>query len=107
FIDAFAKGEILQVLLLAILFGFALVFMGEKASPVTHLLDEATHVLFRVIGMIMRVAPIGAFGAMAFTIGKYGIGTLVQLGQLMAAVYTTCLLFVIVVLGGIAYFTGF
>jgi aerobic C4-dicarboxylate transport protein len=107
FVDAFAKGEILQVLLLAVLFGFALALMRQRAEPVTHFLDEATHVLFRVIAFIMRLAPIGAFGAMAYTIGKYGIGTLVQLGQLMLAVYTTCILFVVLVLGTIARFCGF
>jgi aerobic C4-dicarboxylate transport protein len=107
FVDAFAKGEILQVLLLAVLFGFSLALMRQRAEQVTHFLDEGTHVLFRMIAFVMRLAPIGAFGAMAFTIGKYGIGTLVQLGQLMLAVYTTCILFVVLVLGGIAWFCGF
>lgn len=107
FVDAFAKGDILQVLLLAILFGFALAVMGEHAARVTHVIDEATHVLFRMIAFIMRVAPLGAFGAMAFTIGKFGIGTLVQLGQLMLAVYTTCILFVVLVLGSVAWYCGF
>jgi aerobic C4-dicarboxylate transport protein len=107
FVDAFAKGEILQVLLLAVLFGFALTVMGERARTVVLFVDEATHVFFRMISIIMRLAPIGAFGAMAFTIGKYGVGTLVQLGQLMAAVYATCLLFVLVGLGTIARLAGF
>jgi aerobic C4-dicarboxylate transport protein len=106
-VDAFAKGEILQVLLFSVLFGFALAQLGDRARRVTDFVDEITHALFRVISIIMRLAPIGAFGAIAFTIGKYGVGTLVQLGQLMAAVYTTCLLFVLVVLGIIAKICGF
>jgi aerobic C4-dicarboxylate transport protein len=107
FIDAFAKGDILQVLLLAILFGFALAFLRGHAARVTDILDETTHVLFRMIAFIMRVAPLGAFGAMAFTIGKFGVGTLLQLGQLMLAVYTTCILFVVLVLGGVGWICGF
>ena len=107
FIDAFAKGEILQVLLLAILFGVALARLGDKAKPLVKIIDEFSHGLFGIIGMIMHLAPIGAFGAMAFTIGKYGIGSLKQLGFLMACVYLTCFLFVFVVLGTIAKFSGF
>ena len=107
FIDAFAKGEILQVLLLAILFGLALSRLGDKAKPLVKIIDEFSHGLFGVIGMVMHLAPIGAFGAMAFTIGKYGVGSLKQLGFLMACVYITCFLFVFVVLGLIAKFSGF
>ena len=80
---------------------------GDTGRSVVHLLDEVTQVLFRVVGMIMRVAPIGAFGAMAFTIGRYGLGTLLSLGKLMAGFYLTCVLFIVLVLGGIAALTGF
>jgi aerobic C4-dicarboxylate transport protein len=106
-VGAFAKGEILQVLLFAVLFGLALARFGEKGRPLLDLIDQLSHVLFNVIGIIMRVAPIGAFGAMAFTIGKYGIGTLRSLGTLMACVYLTCFLFVAVVLGTISRLAGF
>jgi aerobic C4-dicarboxylate transport protein len=106
-ISAFADGEILQILLFSVLFGLALSRFGEKGRTLVKVLDEATHALFGVIGIIMRLAPIGAFGAMAFTIGRYGIGTLVSLGHLMLAVYVTCLLFVFVVLNAIAWFCGF
>jgi aerobic C4-dicarboxylate transport protein len=106
-VDAFAKGEILQVLLFAVLFGLALSHYGDKGRPLVELLDQANHALFGVIRLIMYVAPLGAFGAMAFTIGQYGIGTLFSLGKLMAGVYLTSVLFVAVVLGLIAFFTGF
>jgi aerobic C4-dicarboxylate transport protein len=106
-VGAFAEGEILQVLFFAILFAFGLHLMGERGKPVLNLIDGVSHGLFNVVGIIMRVAPIGAFGAMAFTIGKYGIATLLSLGKLMAAFYLTCLLFIFVVLGGIAWLTGF
>jgi len=107
FVDAFAKGEILQVLLIAVLFGFALHKFGGRGTMVFDFIEKFSHVLFGIVGYIMKVAPIGAFGAMAFTIGKYGVGSLVQLGQLMATFYLTCLIFVFVVLGGIARFHGF
>jgi aerobic C4-dicarboxylate transport protein len=106
-VDAFARGEILQVLLFSILFGLAILHMGEKGRPLINFLDDFTHAMFGVVGMIMRVAPIGAFGAMAFTIGQFGIGTLFSLGKLMAGVYVTCLLFVFLVLGSIARWCGF
>lgn len=106
-VDAFAKGEILQVLLFSVLFGVALLHIGEKSRHLVAFFEECSHALFGVVGMIMRVAPIGAFGAMAFTIGQYGIGTLFSLGKLMACFYATCLLFIVVVLGGIAAWTGF
>ena len=106
-VDAFAKGEILQVLLIAVLFGFSLHALGEKGRLVFELNDKVSHVLFNMVGMIMKLAPIGAFGAMAFTIGKYGVGTLLSLGKLMGTFYLTCLLFVFVVLGAIAFFHGF
>ena len=106
-VDAFARGEILQVLFFSLLFGLALLHFGEKGRGLVGIIDEFTHALFGVVGMIMRVAPIGAFGAMAFTIGEYGIDTLFSLGKLMAGFYLTCLLFIIVVLGSIAAWAGF
>jgi aerobic C4-dicarboxylate transport protein len=106
-VGAFAEGEILQVLFFAVLFAFALHMLGEHGKPLLRLIDIAAHGLFGVVGIVMRVAPIGAFGAMAFTIGRYGIKTLLSLGQLMACFYLTCLLFIFVVLGAVAYFTGF
>ena len=98
-VGAFARGDILQVLLFAVLFGLGLLSMGDASHHLVNLLDEFSHGLFKVVGMIMRLAPVGAFGAMAFTIGKYGLGTLLSLGKLMAAVYITCFVFVFVVLG--------
>ena len=106
-IDAFAKGEILQVLLFAGLFGFALHRFGGRGTLVFDLIEKTSHVLFAIVGFIMKVAPIGAFGAMAFTIGKYGVGSLFSLGKLMGTFYATCLFFVFVVLGLIARFHGF
>jgi aerobic C4-dicarboxylate transport protein len=106
-VGAFAEGEILQVLFFAILFAFGLHVMGERGKPVLAFIDTVSHALFNVVGIIMRLAPIGAFGAMAFTIGKYGLVTLLALGKLMAAFYVTCLLFIFGVLGTIAWFTGF
>ncbi|TMG94703.1 MAG: dicarboxylate/amino acid:cation symporter, partial [Betaproteobacteria bacterium] len=106
-VDAFAKGEILQVLLFAVLFGFALHRFGGRGTLVFDWIEEASHVLFTIVGYIMRVAPIGAFGAMAFTIGKYGVGSLLSLGKLMGTFYLTCLVFILIVLGLIARFHGF
>jgi aerobic C4-dicarboxylate transport protein len=106
-IGAFARGEVLQVLVVAILFGFALHRFGGRGTLVFDFVEKVSHVLFSVVGFIMKVAPLGAFGAMAFTIGKYGIGSLFQLGKLMGAFYATCLIFVFVVLGLIARFHGF
>ncbi|HTP72180.1 MAG TPA: dicarboxylate/amino acid:cation symporter [Burkholderiaceae bacterium] len=106
-VDAFAKGEILQVLLFSVLFGFALHAFGGRGTLVFDVIEKTSHVLFRIVGIIMRVAPLGAFGAMAFTIGKYGIDSLVSLGKLMGTFYATCLIFVFVVLGLIARFHGF
>ncbi|MBK1615468.1 C4-dicarboxylate transporter DctA [Rubrivivax gelatinosus] len=105
--DAFAKGEILQVLFFSVLFGFALHRFGGRGSMVFDFIEKTSHVLFGIVGIIMKVAPIGAFGAMAFTIGKYGVGTLLSLGALMATFYATCLLFIFVVLGTIARAHGF
>ena len=107
FVDAFAKGEILQVLLIAILFGVALSMLGERGRPIAKFVDDLSHVIFGVVGIIMKVAPIGAFGAMAFTIGKFGIASLLPLAKLMGSFYLTCFLFVFVVLGIIAKLTGF
>jgi aerobic C4-dicarboxylate transport protein len=106
-VGAFAEGEILQVLFFAILFAFALSMLGERGKPLLSLIDTVSHALFNIVGIIMKVAPLGAFGAMAFTIGKYGVGTLASLGKLMAAFYVTCLIFIFVVLGGIAWLAGF
>jgi aerobic C4-dicarboxylate transport protein len=106
-VDAFARGEILQVLFFSVLFALALLGFGERGQPLVRIIDDVTRVLFAMVAMIMRLAPIGAFGAMAFTIGEYGIGTLFSLGKLIAAFYATCLLFIIVVLGGIARWAGF
>ncbi|NRF65874.1 dicarboxylate/amino acid:cation symporter [Aquincola sp. S2] len=106
-VDAFAKGEILQVLLFAVMFGFALHKFGGRGTLVFDFIEKFSHVLFVIVGYIMKVAPIGAFGAMAFTIGKYGVASLLQLGQLMATFYITCLLFIFVILGGIARAHGF
>ena len=106
-VDAFAKGEILQVLLFAVLFGFALHRFGGRGTLVFDFIEKTSHVLFDIVGVIMKVAPIGAFGAMAFTIGKYGVGSLLSLGKLMGTFYLTCLIFVFCVLGLIAKFHGF
>ncbi|EPB2870234.1 dicarboxylate/amino acid:cation symporter [Klebsiella pneumoniae] len=103
-IGAFASGNILQVLLFAVLFGFALHRLGSKGQLIFNVIESFSQVIFGIINMIMRLAPIGAFGAMAFTIGKYGVGTL---GQLIICFYITCILFVVVVLGSIARATGF
>src|SRR5258707_7208078 len=106
-VDAFAKGNILQVLLVAILFGFALSMVGPKCKPVVELFDALTHAVFGVINILMRLAPIGAFGAMAFTVGRYGIASLGPLAKLIAVFYITCTLFVLVVFGLIAWASGF
>ncbi|MGB9191307.1 MULTISPECIES: dicarboxylate/amino acid:cation symporter [unclassified Acinetobacter] len=106
-VGAFAEGEILQVLLFALLFGFALHKLGDAGKPVLKFIDQISHVFFNIVNMIMKLAPIGAFGAMAFTIGKYGIGSLAQLAQLIICFYITCLLFIFIVLGSIARFSGF
>ena len=106
-VDAFAKGEILQVLLFAVMFGFALHKFGGRGTLVFDVIEKTSHVLFSIVGIIMRVAPLGAFGAMAFTIGKYGVGSLLSLGKLMGTFYLTCLVFVFIVLGLIARAHGF
>src|SRR3954464_7727785 len=106
-VGAFAEGEILQVLFFAVLFAFALHALGEHGKPLVRLIDQTAHAFFKIVGFVMRVAPLGAFGAMAFTIGRYGVGTLVSLGELMACFYATCLIFVLGVLGVVARLCGF
>lgn len=105
-VDAFARGDILQVLFFSVLCGVALAALKADGTALLHLIDGFSHVLFRIIAIIMRVAPVGAFGAMAFTVGKYGIASLLSLGKLMAAFYATSLLFVIIVLGAVLRRTG-
>lgn len=106
-VDAFAKGDILQVLLFSLLFGFALSAIGEKGKPIANFIDQVSHIMFGIVGIIMKAAPIGAFGAMAFTIGKFGLGSLAKLGMLMGSFYLTCLIFIIIVLGSISKLCGF
>jgi len=107
FFDAFSKGEILPVLFVSILFGVGLVIVGEKGRPLVGVINQASEVFFRIVGMISRVAPIGAFGAIAFTIGKYGLGSLLPLLKLVATFYVTAFFFVAVVLGSVARYAGF
>jgi aerobic C4-dicarboxylate transport protein len=106
-VDAFAKGDILQVLLIAVLFGFALSAMKARCKPLIDVLNSLTHAVFGVVNIVMRFAPIGVFGAMAFTIGKYGIVSIGPLARLIGAFYVTSILFVLIVLGAIARVAGF
>ena len=106
-VDAFARGEVLQVLLFSVLFGLALLTLGPRTRPLIALVEQVSQALFAIIDMLMRLAPIGAFGGMVFTVGRYGIGSLLSLAQLVAGVYLTCALFVFVVLGAIARAAGF
>lgn len=106
-VGAFAQGEILQVLLFAVLFGFALMSLGERGHTIRSFIDDAAHAVFGVISIIMRAAPVGAFGAMAYTIGKFGTGAILNLVGLIATFYVTAALFVFVVLGLIARMAGF
>jgi aerobic C4-dicarboxylate transport protein len=106
-VDAFTRGDILQVLLVAILFGIALSLVGARSKPLVDLFDALTHAVFGVINILMRLAPIGAFGAMAFTIGKFGVGSLGHLAKLIATFWITCILFVIIVLGIVSLLAGF
>jgi len=98
-VGAFAQGEILQVLFFAVLFAFGVQMLGARGQVLLGVIDQASHALFAVVGIIMKAAPLGAFGAMAFTIGKYGVATLYSLAHLMIAFYTTCIIFILVVLG--------
>jgi len=106
-VDAFAKGDILEVVFVSILFGFAMSMAGEHAKPLVTLLESLTKVVFRIVNIVMRFAPIGAFGAMAFTIGKYGLASLGPLLRLIASFWVTSILFVIIVFGGVASLAGF
>ncbi len=106
-VDAFARGEILQVLLLAILCGMAIQHLGAGRARVLTLVEDLAQVMFKIVGFIMRVAPIGAFGAMAFTVGSNGVGTLLSMGKLMGSFYLTCVAFIFLVLGTIARLHGF
>jgi aerobic C4-dicarboxylate transport protein len=105
-VDGFVRGDILQVLVVSLLFGVALLMQGDRARMLVTAIEQLSHTLFVIVGMIMRLAPIGAFGAMAFTVGRYGVGSLLSLGKLMAGVYLTCLLFIIIVLGSILRLAG-
>jgi aerobic C4-dicarboxylate transport protein len=107
FLSAFTEGKLLQVLLVALLAGIALTRMGNTGQRVLDLCEDLSHVVFGIVGMIMRLAPIGAFGAMAFTIGKFGVGSLASLGWLLFSVYLTCFAFVFIVLGTVARISGF
>lgn len=105
-VDAFAKGAMLQVILISVLMGVALVQIGAPAKPLVNIIDMLLQSLFRIVAMVMRLAPLGAGAGMAFTIGKYGIGTLLSLGQLLVALYITTLLFIVVILGSVARWSG-
>ena len=107
FLGALAGGEILQVLFIAVLTGIAMALVGTSADPLRHILDSAQTVVFRIVAILMRAAPIGAFGAMAFTIGKFGVGALANLALLVGSFYVTALLFVLVILGAVGWATGF
>ena len=107
FVSAFTQGNILQVLFIAILFGISLILIGEKAKPIVSLLESVSQAIFRMVNILMKVAPIGAFGAFAFTIGKYGIASVVNLAALVGTFYFTSAFFVVVVLGAVAAFNGF
>jgi aerobic C4-dicarboxylate transport protein len=106
-VGAFAQGDILQVLFFSVLFGISLAMVGDRAKPVTDFLHAVTAPIFKLVAILMKAAPIGAFGAMAFTIGKYGIGSIANLAMLLVTFYITALLFVIVVLGAVAKYNGF
>ena len=106
FIGAFAEGNILQVLFISVLCGFALVWMGEAAKPLNVVIEAAGKMVFRIVGIVMYVAPLGAFGAIAFTVGKFGVGSLKSLGFLLFDFYATCFFFIVVVFGAVAAFCG-
>jgi aerobic C4-dicarboxylate transport protein len=106
-VNAFATGDVLQVLLFAVLFGCALAMLGERGAPVGEFIDTLSHVLFKIMGIIIKLAPLGVLGAIAFTVSKYGIGSLKQLGALVVLFYAAVIIFVVVVLGAIMRFSGF
>jgi aerobic C4-dicarboxylate transport protein len=105
-LDGFVRGDILQVLVVSLLFGIALLSQGDRARTLVSAIDQLSHTLFVVVGMIMHLAPVGAFGAMAFTVGRYGIASLLSLGKLMAGVYITCFFFILLVLGVVVRLVG-
>jgi len=107
FVGAFAEGNILQVLFIAVMCGFALIWLGERAKPVTDVIDVGGKMIFGMVRMVMWAAPLGAFGAIAFTIGKFGLGSLASLGKLLGGFYVTCIIFIVIVLGPIARLCGF
>ncbi len=104
FVSAFTEGQILQVLLVALLFAFGVSHMGEKGKPIVQAIETISHPIFNIISMIVKLAPIGVFGAMAFSVSKFGLASLADLGGLMLLFFATCILFVVVVLGGIMHF---
>jgi aerobic C4-dicarboxylate transport protein len=105
--DAFARGDVLQVLLFAVLFGCALALIGERGKAVAHFIDDLSHVIFKIMGILIKLAPLGVLGAIAFTVAKYGIGSLKQLGMLVALFYVAVIIFVFVILGAILRLCGF
>jgi aerobic C4-dicarboxylate transport protein len=107
FVGAFTDGNILQVLFIAVLSGFALVWLGEPAKPVVDLVDTFGKMIFFIVGLVMWIAPLGAFGAIAFTVGKFGVGSLASLGKLLGGFYLTCIIFIIVAFGPVARYCGF
>ena len=107
FVGAFAEGNILQVLFISVMCGFALIWLGERARPVTDVIDVGGKMIFGMVRMVMWAAPLGAFGAIAFTIGKFGLGSLASLGKLLGGFYVTCIIFIVVVLGPISQLCGF
>jgi aerobic C4-dicarboxylate transport protein len=107
FVGAFAEGNILQVLFISVMCGFALIWLGERAKPVTDVIDVGGKMIFGMVRMVMWAAPLGAFGAIAFTIGKFGLGSLTSLGKLLGGFYATCFIFIVVVLGPISRLCGF
>src|SRR5205807_9903075 len=107
YFGALARGDLLQVLLVSILSGFAIAFLGKAGEPISHAVDQAAKMFFRIIRMIVRLAPLGAFGAMAFTVGAYGLAALWNVFALIGTFYLTSVLFVLKVLGAIARLSGF
>jgi aerobic C4-dicarboxylate transport protein len=106
FVGAFAEGNVLQVLFIAVACGFALVQLGERAAPLVNIIDIGAKMIFAVVNILMWAAPIGAFGAIAFTVGKFGVGSLASLGKLVGEFYLTCVIFIVVALGPVAWFCG-
>jgi aerobic C4-dicarboxylate transport protein len=107
FVGAFAEGNILQVLFISVMCGFSLIWLGERAKPVTDVIDVGGKMIFGIVRIVMWAAPLGAFGAIAFTVGKFGIGSLASLGRLLGGFYVTCVIFIAVVFGPIAALCGF